>query len=113
MLVLAPQAEANVALVTSKFSKIVLGGTAASHTCQVWGAVFLTTKSDDTEGPLAVQVSLAHSLWLSDIISFRAKSPSAGLKAEMVARLIVEPEAFMQRLIFSTPQTLFPVKGSI
>jgi hypothetical protein len=74
-------------LAASKFSTIVLGGTAAPHTYGVGGGNFLVTKSDGTEGPLAVQVSLAYSLWLSDVISFRAKSPRAGLKAEMVAKV--------------------------
>ena len=45
---------------------------------------------------------------LSAVISFRAKSPSAKLKAEMVARFVVEPEASMQRLISLIPRTLFP-----
>ena len=32
-------------------------------------------------------------------ISIRAKSPTAGIKAEMVPTLIVGPEAFMQPII--------------
>ena len=32
-------------LVTSKFSTIVLGGTAASHTCSVWGAVIFWSRN--------------------------------------------------------------------
>jgi hypothetical protein len=41
---------------------------------------------------------------LPDVISFRAKSPRAKLKAEMVARFVVEPEAFNAATYFSNPK---------
>ena len=58
--------------------------------------------------------SSARNIWpicketLPVVISFRAKSPSAKLTAEMVGRFVVEPEASMQRLISLIPKTLFP-----
>jgi hypothetical protein len=71
-----------------------------SHTYRVWGAVnFLIKRLLWGEQPTSS---------LSAVISFRAKSPSAKLKAEMVARFVVEPEASMQRLISLIPKTLFP-----
>lgn len=45
---------------------------------------------------------------ISAVISFCAKSPSAKLKAEMVARFVVEPEASMQRFYFSNPKNAIP-----
>src|SRR5260370_27885420 len=86
--------------VSRDITTLVLGGTAASHAYRVWGAVnFLIKRLRWGEQPTSS---------LSAVISFRAKSPSAKLKAEMVARFVVEPEASMQRLISLIPKTLFP-----
>ena len=86
--------------VSTDITTLVLGGTAASHTCRVWGAVnFLIKRLFWGEQPTSS---------LSAVISFRAKSPSAKLTAEMVGRFVVEPEASMQRLISLIPKTLFP-----
>jgi hypothetical protein len=52
-----------------------------------------------------------NSRWLSADISIRAKSPRAGIKAEMVATFIVEPEAFMQR-IFSLMAKMASSRGA-
>jgi hypothetical protein len=40
-----------------------------------------------------------YSPWFGTDISIRAKSPSAGTKAEMVATFVVKREAFMQPII--------------
>jgi len=86
--------------VSTDITTLVLGGTAASHTYRVWGAVnFLIKRLLWGEQPTSS---------LSAVISFRAESPSAKLKAEMVARFVVEAEASMQRLISLIPKTLFP-----
>jgi hypothetical protein len=46
----------------------------------------------------------------SFVINIRAKSPTAGDKAEALSTFIVKPDAFMQRPIFLLPNRLFPVK---
>jgi hypothetical protein len=38
-------------------------------------------------------------------ISIRAKSPPAGIKAEMLATFVVKPEAFMQAIISLVART--------
>ena len=83
-----------------KFSKNVLGGTAALHTCRCGGGNFFRLFFDP----------LAHSPWLSDVINFRAKSPRAKLKAEMVATLIVNPEALRPRFMSGKPNFYSKVK---
>jgi hypothetical protein len=46
--------------------------------------------------------------WLFPDISIRAKSPPAGIKAEMLATFIVKPEAFMQPIISLIAKTATP-----
>jgi hypothetical protein len=75
------------------------GNSRPSHLSGVGGGNFLIKRLFWGEQPTSS---------LSAVISFRAKSPSAKLKAEMVARFVLEPEASMQRLISLIPKTLFP-----
>jgi hypothetical protein len=46
--------------------------------------------------------------WFFPDISIRAKSPPAGIKAEMLATFVVKPEAFMQPIISLIAKTPTP-----
>jgi hypothetical protein len=49
-----------------------------------------------------------YSPWFSPDISICAKSPPAGIKAEMLVTFVVKPEAFMQPIISPIANTATP-----
>jgi hypothetical protein len=52
-----------------------------------------------------------YSPWFSADISIRAKSPTAGTKAETVATFVVNREAFMQPIISPIAKMATPHEG--
>jgi hypothetical protein len=52
-----------------------------------------------------------YSPWFSADISIRAKSPTAGTKAETVATFVVNREAFMQPIISPTAKMATAYEG--